>query len=764
MRGEESGDWYGRWERHKRRQYEALRRHVEENPYDALFGASNRWLGWLNYSTISSSSRAQGVRQQHGSAFTNRQETKADRKSSAMNDSRSNQTESSHFSEPIQEYEIDPITLRKVPIKIKKDTSHASSTTKAKDATGIPVMKFQPAETDHSVRRGSWKQSPLVDEVVTSPPKGWLSKEGFGRQAAISATAEAPSTSHSLQDSGKPSIESALDRHIKTRPVEEQSPSETPTSTPKWTSQDANKTLEVPDAKSSLDQASRTDEQAIDLAKTTVPQWRNPMQSTSTLTSSQVARLRSKLVPLKTQIDTLKDNYATLQHQILQEKRRIQIRDERRAARQAGLKLENALQQEVEKQKDAMKAMETRGRDDTIAKTTKIVPDDELRGEGDIASNVHEFLDRARWYKRKAPHAKCEMDAKMQRLAKEKAFVKEIRGIYEDTYGTIDSSHRQPARHPDVSGTYAEKNLGGFRNDSTASTVKSNTHGIGALELFVATELGNVPATPQIREIAASIDESIRELRQNDRQRLSENISSLKSKIKTLLEEVNGLSTIPPASATNAYSALASSPSSVYRILAYDHSTQRVTSAKTESSTPLTNDGQEGKEPSLPMHQVLTKLYNPGKFLPHLHALQNRGFDVVSVTGDVVMLKKVREPIVSRDDFPSRPNPIDGTTTPEVSAGNFASPTGYVNYGPVIPPEEQQRSQPAAPRSEDKVKRQEDVFSGDSGQWHESKVTSKRMRRRARKWQTLKKMLLTGTVTGAVCYAVGMIEENRLLL
>lgn len=88
-----------------------------------------------------------------------------------------------------------------------------------------------------------------------------------------------------------------------------------------------------------------------------------------------------------------------------------------------------------------------------------------------MASNVHEFAGRDRWYKRKAPHANREMDAKLQQVAKDKALIQEVRGIYEDTYGTIDTTHRQPPCGEDVSKPVGRSEA---QTDVTSDTVASS--------------------------------------------------------------------------------------------------------------------------------------------------------------------------------------------------------------------------------------------------------------------------------------------------
>lgn len=98
---------------------------------------------------------------------------------------------------------------------------------------------------------------------------------------------------------------------------------------------------------------------------------------------------------------------------------------------------EQALVEEVKSQKLAMEAIEDRKTPDT-SKTASSAQRLH-RGEGDMSANVHEFGERRRWYKNQAPHAVRDQAQKLR----DGELVREIRGIYEDSYGTIDTRHRQ---------------------------------------------------------------------------------------------------------------------------------------------------------------------------------------------------------------------------------------------------------------------------------------------------------------------------------
>ncbi|PFH59913.1 hypothetical protein XA68_11712 [Ophiocordyceps unilateralis] len=113
-----------------------------------------------------------------------------------------------------------------------------------------------------------------------------------------------------------------------------------------------------------------------------------------------------------------------------------------------------------------------------------------------------------------------------------------------------------------------------------------------------------------------------------------------------------------------------------FKILAYDADTRSVTLAE------MTCRAYETRLPSSPA-TVLPRLSNPSKFLPHFAALQAQGYEMASGGGDVVVFQRLIEGESSADearqvkDGPAV-NPIDLTGRPVT--GNFASPTGFVNY------------------------------------------------------------------------------------
>ena len=193
-----------------------------------------------------------------------------------------------------------------------------------------------------------------------------------------------------------------------------------------------------------------------------------------------------------------------------------------------------------------------------------------------------------------------------------------------------------------------------------------------------------------------------------------------------------------------------------YKILAYDPTMQSISIAETTSIVP---DSATALTPA----EVLLRLSNPAKFFPHFEPLQAEGYEIISGSGDVLVFRKVRTaaPVGTRSESsssyrdrsrkPTMRNPIDGMQSRPVAAtGNFASPTGFVNYDQPISPD-------PPFKSNIDVRREEPVFSGKSS-WTEGDEKKKR------KQPGLAKRILVGSaMVGGCSYAIGVVAEVRYL-
>lgn len=176
-------------------------------------------------------------------------------------------------------------------------------------------------------------------------------------------------------------------------------------------------------------------------------------------------------------------------------------------------------------------------------------------------------------------------------------------------------------------------------------------------------------------------------------------------------------------------------PSS-YKILAFDPTTKKVYSTQITASVMPSNDGKK-----LGLLEAISTLTAPAKFLPHLTALGKTGYELVLASDTVMIFKKAKQTKQSPMDntsvedgkYPRHINPIDGTMT---QAGNFASPTGFVNHNaPVLPQVEDGRPVPlydydwSSGKANDTIHWQDKVSTGSRPRWeehHDAKNESRR--------------------------------------
>lgn len=111
----------------------------------------------------------------------------------------------------------------------------------------------------------------------------------------------------------------------------------------------------------------------------------------------------------------------------------------------------------------------------------------------------------------------------------------------------------------------------------------------------------------------------------------------------------------------------------VYKILAYDPATESINVAEISATLSAPSP--------LPPADLILRLSNPSKFLPHLTPLHSQGYEITSGNANVLILRKVRPNTIPspepsskvRIPFKPRINPID-------MMGSVTSPTGFVNY------------------------------------------------------------------------------------
>ena len=306
-----------------------------------------------------------------------------------------------------------------------------------------------------------------------------------------------------------------------------------------------------------------------------------------------------------------------------------------------------------------------------------------------------------------------------EKKAQDNALVRDIRNIYESTYGTIDCNHRQISENQKQAEAFELKN----NEDRVHATIQN-------------------------------LEQEVREGQYQVHDRYMD-VAKLLAKQSPADEQVAAATEVS-SSASNESPTVTSSPEpTLYKILAYDSTMQTIKMAET---TSIVSDTSSALTPA----EVLLRLSNPAKFFPHFQPLQSQGYEIASGSGDVLVFRKVREgtPIASLQSSAASTassvshgrkvvNPIDGMqSVPQPATGNFASPTGFVNHDlpsdhPFI--------------SGIDVRREEPVFSGKRTEWQDGESDKEEPGRRSKK---VSRGLLVGAAWVAACsYAIGVVAE-----
>ncbi|KAI4211789.1 MAG: hypothetical protein LQ351_005430 [Letrouitia transgressa] len=757
-------DSYDKMQRNMAEEFELFKKRIHDDPYGALFGrrifgqfAQPLW-GLTRDAADVKNSRNTTVSQENtanksADNFVCQETSKKSQPRNASSAQMSSGGDAIIAQDSVlEEFEIDPITMRKVPKRSKQSISVGPSTAKGTAVSfDIPVKcthrarstieglkrvdeeNFVGRSTKESMRQGKYHVPENSSEEVQ--PKEivgeWLAQEGFKEDGGqvVRTQSDQKVLSDGLGGLSEPpqKMQSALDRQI----IKENQP-------------------KTGDKEATGLRYDITENKADDVDLLRVSDVRASSRTRSFLrdSSKQKEERRDKL---QADFDALRQVHEDQVNEILAIRRRLNQEKERIFEIKRRQKLDQeernrnkinvAHDNEIQVQKAAMEAFET---GEVIHRSNK-QPTSEHNaqpGEGDMAMNVHEFAGRDRWYKRKAPHAIGGAEKKAIQAAKDRSLVREIRGIYEDAYGLIDAKHRQPVQgSADKAGPEdkCELSLTELREPKTTS-----------VDRFAET----VSPHQAIREPLEKCQDTV--LKLNSVVKDSPNKQSVRS--QTLLEEANGSASEQPIPINID---MESSSKAIYCILAYDQSQQKAVKTILKPRMELSS------KRSISISEALSCISEPTKLSSSLNALVAEGYRIESCDANVLVLKKAQEvdAVVERASTvkeKSAINPIDGTTT----TGNFASPTGFVNHDSVLPPSDFE-SEGFGQRI-NKVRRKEPVFSGSSrGHWQEKQRSQLRdkarrkgkWRRAARRRKTAKLMIWVGLWTALCCYAVGLVTE-----
>lgn len=162
-------------------------------------------------------------------------------------------------------------------------------------------------------------------------------------------------------------------------------------------------------------------------------------------------------------------------------------------------------------------------------------------------------------------------------------------------------------------------------------------------------------------------------------------------------------------------------PTVVYRIIAYDPSTKSITTAETSSSqyAKATNPAE-----------VLSRLNNPAKLIPHLAEMQRDGYEIVAGGRDILVFKNMGE--------------SGNNGNPDVEETESA--TAFQKDMTSEPMHQAPQSSAITSRAGSPIASAESNSEGG--------------RSRARTFgRAVRRMFLAGTATAALCYAIGAVWE-----
>lgn len=876
---------------------EDLKRMIDADPYAVLFGRWQQWpkppkdapFGGFNDPGAVTSRVTPSVENARGfnTSFLRFNRSHQEAAFKSKSEPSSQDSENRPFTDreiQNEDLKFDPITMRMV----RKEPYNVAETPDYLGANGsssIPVKPFKSSIFNHVKMSGTSPDTsmntksdslptktkyPTLQPNPSEPERSWLAREGFnsgGNEAGKPNPSLSTSGSSKNGDGDISRIESALSRHAKAKemPSDQKKADPSPLNCPikESTEEDVDllfssgvrasaglsKRGSKPSAKEKQERRSVLSDDYEKRNRYLDRQLEEELASqkaASTKTSIEADNAKipfdlSKDIIALGEIRSSSPNVATDNISIPpsdSEKLEISFSSQIEARKRS--KAQHAHEAEVCAQKAAMEAIET---GDRIASSHHKNHSQET-GQ-DIATSNIMSTDRDASQKPEAIHAKEQLERKNQQLAKDKALVGEIRSIYEDKYGIIDTNHRHPSvkaadlsapkskpdkvasLNTDINGipeqapklAETERHAGGRHKEPSGEAIPTTLvrrmyssdpayspeqeHKVGGQFDAHQELLSEVYKTQNLLQdlskrlseshLAKSVTiESLDRPKAPDRSSLQpQNCSPAPLKIqtgpssaeKTINDKkamIDASAELPwnhsnPKSRSNIKSDDAETVSrpALYRILAYDPSTQRVMTAKNTFFTSPANE----RRPTVA--EALSGLANPAKFLPHFSSLQNAGYEIVSGNSNILVFRKVGSPkssTTSADEVAPRfkgrysmhTNPIDGTTP---QTGNFASPTGFVNYDSVLPsPDSKERTPwqryPGAPKPGHKVRREEPVFSGsfagwrnfhddDSGKWSKFR----RLQRRKRRRRTLKRMFWVGIWVAGCCYVVGVASE-----
>jgi hypothetical protein len=339
----------------------------------------------------------------------------------------------------------------------------------------------------------------------------------------------------------------------------------------------------------------------------------------------------------------------------------------------------------------------------------------------------------------------AQLEEDKRRKLSDTQLVDEIKQAYEDTYGTITAEHQHALESQLVNGE-GQRPIQMLKDDPEASTISS-------YQETSTVDMQETTKTLAAQDIAAVVEETDYTENQTAAPKEPTRATTQDGLVSASQPAEEPSTTVGPAPIASLADSLENLPTH-YTIVVRDPQTDTV--SITTSSTGPPRD----TSPVVPLHQALSSLDSPAKFIPYITS----GLEVVSAKKDILVLRDavdttaatrpfetIRTPSQSIADehvgsnpVRAKVNPIDGTTR--------LSPTGYV--GPEESAEQLEKEFQDRRRAAGYIS---EGYTADQQQKDAEEVMRK-ARKTARKQKT-GSVVKTAIWVAGMCYVAGVVSE-----
>ncbi|KAF3387421.1 hypothetical protein F1880_000118 [Penicillium rolfsii] len=194
-----------------------------------------------------------------------------------------------------------------------------------------------------------------------------------------------------------------------------------------------------------------------------------------------------------------------------------------------------------------------------------------------------------------------------------------------------------------------------------------------------------------------------------------------------------------------------------YRILAYDTTTSTVTTTSADTFF--------GTNPPMQAHEILSRLHNPAKFIPYFTSMQKDGYELATGGGDILVFKRSTNNKNTTTSMPaagqheiyqeSMSDDIHADIERYRSHDSFDSTSFVRHYNP------SSTVKPSTSGHESSRSSHNSNSNSSSSPGSTSDLTSSTTKPKSKSTfrGVIRRMILTGTITAASCYAIGVLTE-----